>query len=239
MIRVLILTLTLTLTTLTHAKFKSEDSVTLNLTGGNSELKTYQVESKNSYTDKNKQIYYLNGKYNYGESFGEKSIENYSVTFQFEKEIYKRLSWYFQENVESDTIANLKIRYNTDLGLKYYFTKKDKQTFNIDIAYRYTIERARYSDDNIYASKARLFLFFEKEHSKDLKYAAEFEYLPNLTESQDYQLRFTPSMTSTLNSLFSMKSSFEWKYDNDPILDRKKDDYAFILTFIANFSLDV
>ena len=107
----------------------------------------------------------------------------------------------------------------------------------MDVAYRYTIERERYSQDNRYASKSRIFFFYEKEKSKDLKFTAEFEYLPNLSESDDYQLKFKPSLTSKLSTLFSMKSSFEWKFDNSPVQDRKKDDYAFVLTFLADFTL--
>lgn len=217
------------------AEFKSEDSVSINLTGGNTELDTYNLSSKNSYKFKEHSIDF-NALYNYGESSGVTVSENWTIGAQYNYPLSKKLDLYIGESVESDRYAGLRRRYNTDLGLKVKIIKTEKTHLNSEIGYRYSIEK--YVDKTVAdkkSSKGRIFIDGGKEIKKGMTGKMTVEYLHNFSDTDDFILNIEPSMVLTLTSTFSMKTAYIWKYDNQPVPGNKKQDYNFALSLIANF----
>jgi putative salt-induced outer membrane protein len=217
------------------AQFKSEESLAINLTGGNADLKTYNLSSKNSYTfDPHK--FTLNGLYLYGESNSVRSAENWSFGLRYDYSFTAKISLYFGELVESDRFAGVSRRYNSDLGGVYSFIKEDTKTFFTEVGLRYTIEKP--SDDTQADRKdfkGRIYFEGTNRFREGLTGKFWIEYLPNFTVSEDYLVNFEPSLTFTLSESFSLKSSYLWKYDNLPIPENRKHDYQYQLTLIAQF----
>ena len=229
--------LTLTATTLVQAadkKFSSSDSVTININNGNSDLETYVLESKNNYQTE-KRTYSLDAKYSYGKSSEEVTLDNWSALIGVEQVINKKLSAFLKQEFESDLVANIKFRSNSDIGLKYYFLKTDKNNLNFDIGYRYTSEEKSFSSDKESFNKGKVRITYKTNIDKKVKVETFYEYLPNFTESDDYQMNASISLITKTISFLSIKTSLDWKFDNKPAENQKKDDTALNLSFIADF----
>jgi putative salt-induced outer membrane protein len=217
------------------AEFKSEDSATVNLTGGNADLKTYNFSSKNSYK-KDKSEVKLTGAYNYGESNDVRSAENWNVGLRYDYSFNDKMSAFLGEIVEADRFAGIERRYNTDLGLKYIFTKTDRTNFFAELGYRYTKEEStdasiKDRDDQ----KARAYAEISRKFKDYLTGKYWIEYIPNFSESDDFLINMEPSLIVTLSKVFSLKSAYLWKYDNEPTPGNGKHDYNYTLSLIANF----
>lgn len=229
------LLLTLGLSQSQASNFSSEDSVSMNLTGGNTELKTYNLKSLNKYT-LNDNIFVLDGKYIYGESKSVRNSESWSIGLRYDRQFNKMLGFYLGEVAEANRFAGFRRRYNTDAGAKYIVLSDDKKSLQTELGYRYSIEK--FVDTTLADSKdskARLYAEGTYKMKKDLAAKMTLEYLYNFTETEDYLLNLEPSLTVTLTSNFALKTSYVWKYDNLPAPNVGKHDYTYLLTLIANF----
>jgi putative salt-induced outer membrane protein len=215
------------------AKFKHESEASLNLTGGNTDLKTYLLRTANSFE------YSINkwtakGAYTYGESNKKRSAENWQIEGRYDLSFTDRFGMYAGELIESDRFSGIKRRYNSDLGGKFFFFKSKKGEGFVEAGYRYTVEENTQSEeDERKDSKGRVYLESHYQFKKWLKGKIWYEYLPNFSRSVDYQMSFGPSLKVALSSIFSLKTSYLWRYDNYPAIDKGKHDYTFLLTLMA------
>ncbi|MBT7609758.1 MAG: DUF481 domain-containing protein [Bacteriovoracaceae bacterium] len=218
-----------------NAEFKSEDSASITLTGGNTEFESYALKSLNTFK-KDKRSYKLNGGYNYGESSKVRSSENWNIELRYDYALSDHNSLYLGEVAEADRFSGIRRRYNTDLGFKYTFIKSDHIHFLAELGYRYSIEQ---NIDQTIAllkdSKGRVYLEGSKTLKSNIKGKFWLEYLPNFSRSQDYLINLEPSLLISLTSVFSMKTAYLWKYNNGPSVGTGKHDYNYTLTLISNF----
>ena len=107
-----------------QAQFQTEDSASVSLTGGNTDLKTYNFASQNSY-QYHQNLLALSGGYNYGESEKVRIVENWNVGLRYDFSLTSDLSVFFGEMAESDRYSGLKRRYNTDIGMKVALSKSE------------------------------------------------------------------------------------------------------------------
>ena len=84
-------------------------------------------------------------------------------------------------------------------------------------------------------SKARLYLETIHNFNSDLLGKLWFEYLPNLSESDDYILSFEPSVSFNISKVFSLKMAYRWNYDNEPAVNKGKHDTMYTTSLIAKF----
>lgn len=219
----------------TKAQFTSEDTATINITGGNTDLKTYALQSLNTY-EWSKHSAKLSGAYNYGESDKVRSSENWNLGLRYSLLLSKKVSVYLGELLEADRFAGIKKRYNTDLGSKYTFIENDSMNLFCELGYRYTVEKStNTSTKDKKDSKGRAYLETSKNFKKDLIGKFWLEYLPNFSQTDDYLINLEPSITMALSSIFSMKSAYHWKYNNAPNTGIGKHDYTYTLSLITKF----
>lgn len=218
-----------------HAIFTTEDSASINLTGGNTDLKTYDLKTNNS-LELNWGTWSIDGDYQYGESNEIRSAENWSLLLKYERKISDKINIFLGELLEADRFSGIRRRYNSDFGFKYILSKNAKREFFTELGYRYTIEKSTNSNiEDKKDNKSRLYSEISQELKKDLRAKFWIEYLPNLSESEDYLINFEPSLIMTLTSILSLKSSYLWNYDNQPASEKGKHDYQYLLTLIAKF----
>ncbi|MBT3980863.1 MAG: DUF481 domain-containing protein [Bacteriovoracaceae bacterium] len=218
-----------------QAQFQTEDSASVNLTGGNTDLKTYNFASQNSY-QYHQNLLALSGGYNYGESEKVRIVENWNVGLRYDFSLTSDLSVFFGEMAESDRYSGLKRRYNTDIGMKVALSKSEAHHVLTELGYRYSVEKNTVSTvAKKKYSKGRVYLEGHKSFKSDLSGKLWIEYLPNFSESKDYQINFEPSIIVTLTSIFSMKTAYLWKYDNFPVPGKGMHDYHYTLSLIAKF----
>lgn len=217
------------------AQFTHESELAMIQTGGNSEVQTTNTKTVNTYKW-NLSKTTFGGHYTYGETKDAVSARNWDVNGKYERELNSHVSIFGGEVIEGNRFTGIKTRYNSDLGLKYYYIKTDAKNFFSEAGYRYTIED-RYSPiENTYDNKGRLFNEFNHKYSETVQYRLWVEYVPNFTDGKDYLVNGEASLTSILNSTFSLKVAYLGMYDNKPAFSGFKNyDYATTTSLVAKF----
>lgn len=220
----------------TLAKFSSEDSILVNLTGGNTRQETYALKSVNKYEVSQEQAFELTGNYNYGESSGVRSNENWLIGLRYDYSLTQTSAMFLGQSMEADRFIDIKRRYNSDFGYKYYFYKTDNFSLLSEVGYRYEIRK---NTDNSIAdkktSKGRGYVEASHKYDEKLSYKLWVEYISSFSDTKDYLVNLEPSVIVNLTSILSMKSAYLWKYDSSPVAGNGKADYNYTLTLIAKF----
>lgn len=217
------------------AQLTHESELSLIQSGGNAEAQTNNAKTTNTYRWE-KYSALFGGHYTYGENSDNVSVRNWDINGKVEQEVRTNMSIVAGEIIEGNRFTGIKARYNNDVGMKYYYTKADPQIFFTELSYRYAIEDRYEPLGNTYDHKARLYNEFDHKYSQTLAYKIWLEYVPNFTEGKDYLLNGEVSMTSILNSIFSLKISYKGMYDNRPANQGFKNyDYLTTTSLVAKF----
>lgn len=217
------------------AQLINESELALIQSGGNAEVQTTNAKTTNTYRWM-KYSALFGGHYTYGETKDNVSVRNWDVNGKVEQEIRPNMSLVLGEIIEGNKFIGLKSRYNSDFGVKYYYTKTDTQNFFTELSYRYTIEDRYEPLENAYDHKARLYNEFDHKYSETLQYKLWLEYVPNFTEGKDYLVNGEASVTSILTTTFSLKVAYKGMYDNKPASSGFKNyDYLTTTSLVAKF----
>ncbi len=227
--------LTLFVSSLACAQYSNESEFSLVKTGGNAEVQTTNGKTLNNYKWSLNQVK-AGGHYTYGESKDGVSARNWDVNSKYEREVSSHVSMTFGEVLEGNQFNGVKVRYNTDLGTKYYYVKTDMKNIFSELSYRYTIEDRYSPAPNTFDNKARLYNEINHKISATVQYKFWLEYIPNFTESKDYLVNGEASLTSILNSVLSLKVAYLGMYDNLPAQAGFKNyDFSTITSLVAKF----
>ena len=215
--------------------FKNESELAYLSTGGNSEVSTVNAKTTNWFNEASQQTRF-GGHYIYGESNTGVSARNWDVNGRYEIELAPRFYLLMGEVIEGNRFVGIKTRYNSDLGLKYYFIQNDLKLFFSEAGYRYAIEDRDSPEPNTYDNKGRLYTEYSQKTSETVQYRLWLEYVPNFTMGSDYLINGEASVTSILSSTFSLKVAYNGMYDNLPASSSFKSyDYAFSTSIVAKF----
>lgn len=217
------------------AQLTNESELALIQSGGNAEVQTNNAKTTNTYKWE-KYSALFGGHYTYGETSDSVSVRNWDINGKVEQEVEPKLSVVVGEIIEGNRFTGIKARYNSDLGMKYYYTKTDLQNFFTEVSYRYAVEDRYEPLENAYDHKARLYNEFDHKYSETLQYKLWLEYVPNFTESKDYLINGEVSVTAILSTMFSLKVAYRGLYDNQPADPGFKNyDYLTTTSLVAKF----
>lgn len=229
-------------------KFSSTNELAIVSTGGNSRIETYNAKTDTTYKV-GKRSYGVGGHYTLGlsdqiedDSEEEDLVEsarNWDASLSYEQELTRNISAYLGVQYEGDRFSGYSQRENYDVGGKYIFVDTDKETFYLEAGYRYTEERRTEADEDgneiFYFNKLNLTSEFLKKR-KNYSYGLWLQYLPNFTDSEDYQINIEPSLTVIINDLFSLKVSYKGNYDNEPNVEgNERLDWKYTTALVAKF----
>lgn len=222
--------------TLASAKLTHESEVSTLTTGGNSNVETYLVKTNNQY-EIDIRLLKFGGHYTYGEAAETVSSRDWDGFLRYEQMLKRdRLALAVGEIVEGYQFQGIKARYNSDLGLKYYFIKKDLKNFFSEAGYRYTIEDRYQNIETLYEHKARFYTEYNQKVTETFQYRLWAEYVHNLTHGTDYLITYEASITAILTSVFSLKVSYKGIYDEVPAIEGNKNyDYTYTTSLVAKF----
>jgi len=217
------------------AQFKNETELGLLQSGGNSDIQTNNAKTTSNYKWDMNTINF-GGHYTYGETSDAVTARNWDLTTSYERQVSDKLSLLLGEVVEGNRFIGIKSRYNSDIGIKYFYMKDDKRIFFTELGYRYSIEDRYEPLENTYDNKARLYNEFSHVFSETTQYKFWLEYVPNFTDGKDYLINGEASLTAILNSTFSLKVAYKGMYDNQPAFAGFKN-YDFLTTtaLVAKF----
>jgi len=225
----------LLLSPLTFAKLSNESEVSMVTTGGNSELKAYNSKTVNK-LPLDQHLLAFGGHYTYGEAARSLSARNWDFNTRDEYTLSKNIALTFGQVTEGNTFQGFKTRYNLDLGSKYYFLKNDQKNLSLEVSYRYSIEDRIQPANNLYAHKARVYTEWSHQVESYLTYGAWLEYIPNFSVGKDFLLNGETSITTILNSRFSLKVGYKGMYRGKPaVAGLKNYDFQTTTSLVAKF----
>ncbi len=213
--------------------WKNESQAGVVLTSGNTDTTTETVGEIASYQF-GANVVKFTGSYLYQKSAGIVSGKSWSLGLRYERILNEKLSIFLGETVEGNRFIGLNQRYSTDIGAKYSLVKEDAFTWFAEGGYRYTKENLILVSRGLHY--ARVYTELEKKFSPTVSMKYWIEYLPNFTVSQDWQLNTELSLSAAISSIFSVKSAYLLKYDNQinaPGL--VKTDKTFTTSLVAKF----
>jgi putative salt-induced outer membrane protein YdiY len=217
------------------AQLTNESELASVKTGGNSEVLTTNAKTTNLYKWVKNQLKF-GGHYTYGEAKDGVSARNWDVNLRGERELSEHFSLVTGEIIEGNRFTSVKARYNSDFGLRYYSIKTDLKVLVSELSLRYTIEDRYAPAPDQYATKVRIYNEFSHKISETVQYKLWLEVIPNFTYTKDYLINGEASLTSILNSVFSLKVAYLGMYDNQvAIAGYKNYDYQTTTSLVAKF----
>ena len=232
----------------TPKTFKHESSLSTVKTGGNAVSESYNFATDNEYKPGSREYrFYANYTLSYADDpevegiDSEETARNWQVGTQLTQDLAKKLGGVLGLNYEGNEYAGYEQRENIDAGLKYEFVNTDKLKSSIDVGYRYTTEKRVLADDEgrevFYFSKGNSRLKGEQKLNTSVSYKVSAQYLPNFTESEDYQINFEPSLTVKMTDILSLRVAYKAQYDNqlNPGVTEYLD-HTTTTAFVAKFS---
>jgi putative salt-induced outer membrane protein len=216
-----------------QAKFTNESEVSVIVSGGNTETQVYNGKTTNTYT-KTKNTITFGGHYMYGTSFDTENARNWDLNTKYQRSLKKKLAAFLGVIVEGDEFAGIERRTNLDAGGAYTLFEEDKTKVYTELGYRYRKEKS-ISGTTLSQSQGRLFISGKKATKKNFSAKMWVEYLPNFTDSDDWQLNFEPSLQFNFYSNLALKWGYMGRYDNEPVLGNKKFDFLYTTSLIAQF----
>ncbi len=217
-----------------HAQLTNESEVGIASANGNTKTQTYNVKQINDYKWEQKTIgfrsRYLNAKAN-----GVETARYFMAGLRFEQKTTDYISLFIGETFEKDKFANIDKRLITDAGAKYIALDTEKTKFFSELGYRYMHED-RLDDSSAYSNYGRLYTEWEHKWNPGFSTRYWAEYLPNISEANDWQFNTELSISAVMNSVFSLKTGMLVRYDHLPAPGvAYKTDTLFTTAIVAKF----
>ncbi|MGZ3655180.1 MAG: DUF481 domain-containing protein [Bdellovibrionota bacterium] len=218
-----------------HADWSTDAEAGIVSTTGNSRSQSYSAKDKTTYKY-DADSYVFNGSYLQSQANGTQNAQNWLVGLRYERALSEKFSLFLAQDVQGDKFAGILQRYDSDLGGKYYFVKKEKDLIAFSEAgYRYTNEHTVTGTTTGY-QKARVYAEGEKYWSPTVSSKLSVEYIPNFTVSQNWLFNTEASLSAALNSTFSLKAAYLVRYNNaPPVITAVKGDTTLTTALAAKF----
>ena len=218
-----------------YAEFTHTGEASVVLTGGNSQLSTYNFKTTNKYPFMEKYTLNFGGRYTLGDANDVIVARNWDANAKLDMRIFKGFGAFIGEKVEGDKFAGFELRVNTDVGISKTFIENKVHTLKSEFGYRNFYEK---NVDPAVDSKndhvGRLQLDYQFKEKGKYVFQTYIEYLPNFSETEDYLVNIGPSLTFSLSSMFSFKVGYEGRYDNQPaVTGNRKFDYLYTTSIIS------
>ena len=217
----------------TFAKFSNETELATIINGGNTVQETWYAKTLNTYVQ-GKNTYKLGGHYSYGKADESLNARNWDVNTRYERTLSTKWSGFAAIQDESDVFAKIEYRWNYDLGGIFHFIMTEKVKFFTEVGYRRSLE-SNLLGDKSNSSKLRVYGEYYRHQNESFFYKLWVEALPSISESDEWLLNVEPSLNVTVSSVFTLKVAYLYKYNNQPAVDTKKNDYQYTTSLVANF----
>jgi putative salt-induced outer membrane protein len=216
-------------------KWSDEAELSYVDSGGNTDTTSLSFKNLLKYTFSEK----LEGEWKlaarYGETDGERTAERYStelrVNYLFDKRFYGVgiVGW------EQDEFAGIEARYYAGPAIGYKFLIGPKHFLRGETGLDYVTEEYTDKSENSFI-RGRMFGRYEYAFSEKTKFRQELEFLYDFEESDNYNINSETSLITLLSEQFSLKTSYEIKYDNQPVpATLRETDRILSVTLVVNF----
>jgi putative salt-induced outer membrane protein YdiY len=142
--------------------------------------------------------------------------------------LFERFRW------DRNVFAGIAAMNSATLGAGRTFWNTKSNVFNAEAGPGFVNEERVGENHQDYAS-ARAYAKYQHVFNPTASFSQDAEYLQNLQTSNDLHFNTVTALTTTLTSVFSIKTSFTWKHWTAPPPGFIKDDTTTGVALIANF----
>ncbi len=215
--------------------FHSESELGSTIVSGNTQTSTLNAADKTSYQT-NDNVYKFSARYLQATANGIESAKNWDGSLRYERRLAENFSIYASFGLDSDIYSNYVQRNNYDLGGKYFLSQSKETNWFAELGYRNSYAQFVTPGPNAQSNIIRVYSEFSQQLALNSSAKFWFEYLPNLSDRDDYRFNFEPSVSVMLNEIFSLKAADLFKYQNElPPNFKKYMDSFFTLSLVSKF----
>lgn len=152
----------------------------------------------------------------YGKSGDVTTDRNWFGSLKYDQKLTPRTYVFALETIERNVPIGIKIRYVHQGGLGIFLIKTGSDTLKIEAGAGYVNEVPVDPFPRRGFGTARGFAEFIHSFSKTSRFEQRVEYLPNLTDGEDYLINEESALITNLFGQFALKASFLVVFDNVP-----------------------
>ncbi len=159
----------------------------------------------------------------------ETTMENYQGKLRYDRFVSQQVSLFLSLSARRDRFQGLDARLNLDPGVAYYFVSTDKQRLWGELGYDLQYDLRR--DDAIATvaaqgeglaktktrHSARGFLGYHTNVNEHVGFDTGAELLLGIPATENWRLNWLSSLTTALDSRFSLGATFNLRYDHNPL----------------------
>ncbi len=202
------------LTGFAHAQLSNESEAGIASANGNTRTQTYNLKQLNDYK-LGMNVASFKARYLNASSNGVETARFLMGGLRVERKLSNELGIFFGEGYEQDKFAGIDKRVISDTGGKYRFIDSETAKLFAELGYRYMHEE-RLDDSRAFSQYGRAYSEWEMKWNQNFSSNYWVEYLPNISDNNDWQLNTELSVSAMANSIFSLKSSVLIRYDHLP-----------------------
>jgi putative salt-induced outer membrane protein len=215
---------------------KWKDGAEASFVSTNGNTRTQTTAAKNTFTydfDKQTELVLEGGALG-ARSQGATTAEQYYAGEKAEQKIgdsdylFERFRW------DRNRFAGIAAMNSATVGAGRTLWNTKANTFNAEIGPGFVNEERIGQNHTDYAS-GRVYAKYVHTFSTTANFSQDGEYLQNLDDTKDLHINTVTALTTTINSVFSLKVAYTWKHWSAPPPGFIKDDTTTSIALIANF----
>lgn len=213
-------------------RWNSSAAAGLTLTSGNSDtlVATANIGTEKKW-DRNEAAFGIDG--SYGEQDDEKNIEMLHGFGQYNRLFTDRFFGLFRADAMHDAIADVEYRVTLSPGLGYYFIKNKTTFLRGELGPGVVFEKVGGETDTYMT--IRVAERFEHQLSKTAKIWQSAEWLPDVSDWDNYVINAEIGIEVAINTKWSLRTYIQDTYDNQPAPDRKHNDVKLVAATAYKF----
>lgn len=175
----------------------------------------------------------------------ETTVENFQGKVRYDRFLTESIAVFIATSARRDRFQGLDLRLNVDPGLAYYFVDEKSQQLWLEGGYdlQYDVRR----DDKIAEAlatdgtvldktqvrhNARGFAGYKNEISEAVSFNTGVEFLKDVESSENWRLNWDVGLNSSIGKGFSIATTFNLKYDNNPLPNVEKTDTVTAVSLV-------
>ncbi len=217
------------------SKWQDEAELSYVSTGGNTEVTSLSAKNKLIYqfTEKLKGQWKVSALY--GETEDVKTAERYATEVRLDYNLTKRLYVAGIGGWLQDEFAGIDQRLYVGPAVGYKILTGPKHLLSAEGGIDYVTEEYT-NDEDADFMRERAFGSYEFLLTEKSKFTQTLELLYDFEDGDNYNVNSVSALITSLSDTFSVKTSYEVYYDNEPVPDRlEKTDTILSVALIVNF----
>lgn len=173
------------------------------------------------------------------------TMENYQGKLRYDRYVSEDVSLFLSLSGRRDRFQGLDARLNLDPGLAYYFVQQETQRLWAELGYDYQYD-LRNADAIAVAAEqgtilgktksrhsARGFVGYHTSVNDKVSFDTGAELLLGIPKTENWRVNWLSSLTAALDSRFSLGTTFNLRYDHNPLPGVEKLDTVTSLNLIC------